>query len=205
MAAVSMAPNLTEDRCATATIPVSMLQSDSLSAGMRLSDEDIEKLRPRVRFKVCYEVGFLCPDVDDIVQETLSRFFVAAKDEKVRNTDAPGAFLNGICRNVISEYRRRALRDEPMPETVPEPAARGLQDADLFEIRDAIASGMEQLSPRDRRILRAYYLEEKSKEEILKVTGMTDENFRVVLCRAKDRFRNIYLKQTRNNGASDVT
>ena len=64
---------------------------------------------------------------------------------------------------------------------------------------------MEQLSPRDRRILRAYYLEEKSKEEILNATGMTDENFRVVLCRAKERFRNIYLKQTRNNGASDVT
>ena len=174
-------------------------------AGMQFSDEDIEQLRPRVRFKVCYEVGFLCPDVDDIVQETLSRFFVAARDEKVRNADSPGAFLNGICRNVISEYRRRAFRDEPMPETVPEPAARGLQDVDLFEIRDAIASGMEQLSPRDRRILRAYYLEEKSKEEILNATGMTDENFRVVLCRAKERFRNIYLKQTRNNGASDVT
>jgi RNA polymerase sigma factor (sigma-70 family) len=137
--------------------------------------------------------------------KTLSRFFVAARDEKVRNADSPGAFLNGICRNVISEYRRRVFRDQPMPETVPEPAARGLQDTDLFEIRDAIASGMEQLSPRDRRILRAYYLEETSKEEILRATWMTDDNFRVVLCRAKERFRNIYLKQTRNNGASDVT
>lgn len=205
MAAVNMAPHLTEDQWTTASPGAGVLQSDTLTAGMQLSDEDIEKLRPRVRFKVCYQVGFLCPDVDDIVQETLSRLFVAAKDEKVRNADAQGAFLNGICRNVISEYRRRALRDEPMPETIPEPPARGLQDADLFEMRDAIASGMEQLSPRDRRILRAYYLEEKSKEEILTVTGMTDENFRVVLCRAKERFRNIYLKQTRNIRASDVT
>jgi RNA polymerase sigma factor (sigma-70 family) len=92
------------------------------------------------------------------------------------------------------------MRDEPMPETVPEPARKGLQDADLFEMREAIASGLEQLSPRDRRILRAYYLDEKSKEEILKVTGMTDENFRVVLCRAKERFRNIYLEQTKHRG-----
>jgi RNA polymerase sigma-70 factor (ECF subfamily) len=167
---------------------------------MQFSDEDIEQLRPRVRFKVCYEVGFLCPDVDDIVQETLTRFFVAAKEDKVRNTAAPGAFLNGICRNVISEYRRRSLRDEPMPDTIPEPASRGLQDADLFEMRDAIARGLEELSPRDRRILRAYYLEEKSKEEILKVTGMTDENFRVVLCRAKERFRDIYVEQTKHRG-----
>jgi len=158
---------------------------------MQFSGEDLEQLRPRVRFKVCYEVGFLCADVDDIVQETLARFFVAAKDDKVRNTAAPGAFLNGVCRNVISEYRRRSQRDEPMPESVPEQPARGLPPSDLFEMREAIAHGMEQLSPRDRGILRAYYLEEKPKEEILRVIGMTDENFRVVLCRAKERFRNI--------------
>jgi RNA polymerase sigma-70 factor, ECF subfamily len=167
---------------------------------MQFSDEDIEQFRPRVRFKVCYEVGFVCPDIDDIVQETLTRFFVAAKDDKVRNTAACGAFLNGICRNVISEYRRRSFRDEPMPDVIPEPAGRGLQDADLFEMRDAIAKGLEELSPRDRRILRAYYLEEKSKEEVLSVTGMTDENFRVVLCRAKERFRNIYVEQTKHRG-----
>ena len=165
---------------------------------MQFSDEDIEQLRPRVRFKVCYEVGFLCPDVDDIVQETLTRFFVASKEDKVRNTAAPGAFLNGICRNVILEYRRRTFRDEPMPEVIPEPPGKGIAEADLLEMQDAIAAGMEQLSPRDRRILRAYYLEEKSKEEILRVTGMTDENFRVVLCRAKERFRNIYLEQTKH-------
>lgn len=168
---------------------------------MHFSDEELEQLRPRVRFKVCYEVGFLCPDVDDIVQETLTRFFVANKDDKVRNTAAVGAFLNGICRNVISEYRRRALKDEPMPEIIPEPPKKSIQESDLFEMRDAIARGMEQLSARDRRVLRAYYLEEKTKEEILKVTGMTDENFRVVLCRAKERFRNIYLEQTKHRGS----
>jgi RNA polymerase sigma-70 factor (ECF subfamily) len=165
---------------------------------MQFSGPDLEQLRPRVRFKVCYEVGFLCPDVDDIVQETLTRFLAAMKDEKVRNTAALGAFLNGICRNVISEYRRRSLRDEPMPEVMPERPENTQPGAALFEIREAIARGLEDLSPRDRRILRSYYLEEKSKDEILRVTGMTDENFRVALCRAKERFRNIYLEQTKH-------
>src|SRR5215472_6021244 len=160
---------------------------------MEFSSDDLEKLRPRVRFKVCYEVGFVCADIDDIVQETLMRFLTATKDDKIRNTAAAGAFLNGICRNVISEYRRRSLRDEPMPETIPEPAQKSQPDAVLYEIREAIGRGMQDLSPRDRRILRAYYLEEKSKEEILRTNGMTDENFRVALCRAKERFRNIYL------------
>src|SRR6202044_3327192 len=101
-----------------------------------------------------------------------------------------------------SEYRRRNMRDEPMPEIVPEPPSPGIGDADLFDLRQAIAQGMEQLSERDRRVLRAFYLEEKSKDEILKQTLMTDEIFRVVLCRAKERFRAIYLEQTKHRGNS---
>jgi RNA polymerase sigma-70 factor (ECF subfamily) len=169
---------------------------------MNFSGEDLEKLRPRVRFKVCYDVGFFCPDVDDIVQEALMRFMVAARDEKIQNQAAVGAFLNGICRNVVSEYRRKNMRDEPMPEVVPEPPGKSIPEAELFELRQAIAQGMQQLSERDRRVLRAFYLEEKSKDEILKQTGMTDENFRVVLCRAKERFRAIYLEQTKHRGNS---
>jgi RNA polymerase sigma-70 factor (ECF subfamily) len=169
---------------------------------MNSSVEELEKLRPKVRFKVCYEVGFYCPDIDDIVQETMVRFIVATQAEKIQKPEAVGAFLNGICRNVISEYRRRNMRDEPMPELIPEPPSKGIQDSDLFELREAIGQGLEQLSERDRRVLRSFYLEEKSKEEILKQTGMSDENFRVVLCRAKERFRAIYLEQTKHRGAS---
>jgi RNA polymerase sigma factor (sigma-70 family) len=100
------------------------------------------------------------------------------------------------------EYRRRNMRDEPMPEVVPEPPRKGIAEADLFELREAIAQGLEQLSERDRRVLRSFYLEEKSKEEILEQMGMTDENFRVVLCRAKERFRAIYVEQTQHRGPS---
>ncbi|MGB6945070.1 MAG: sigma-70 family RNA polymerase sigma factor [Bryobacteraceae bacterium] len=169
---------------------------------MNFSGEDLEKLRARLRFKVSYDVGFYCPDIDDIVQESLARFLVAAREEKIQNPAAAPAFLNGVCRNVILEYRRRNMRDEPMPEVVPEPPGSGIPEADLFELRQAIAAGLEQLSDRDRRVLRSFYLEEKSKEEILKQTGMSDENFRVVLCRAKERFRAIYLEQTQHRSPS---
>ncbi len=169
---------------------------------MTFSGEDLEKLRPRLRFKVGYEVGFYCPDVDDIVQEAMLRCMQAVQAQKIQNPDAVGAFLNGVCRNVISEYRRRNARDEPMPEVMPEPPGKALPDSDLFDLRQAIAQGLQQLSERDRRILRGFYLEEKSKEEILKQTGLSDENFRVVLCRAKERFRAIYVEQTKHPGPS---
>jgi len=167
---------------------------------MNLSPEDLEKLRSKLRFKVCYDVGFACPDVDDIVQESLARFLAATSQEKIHNPDAAGAFINGVCRNVIWEYRRRAMREDPMPEVVPEPPGKSIPDADLFDLRQAISLGLEQLSERDRRVLRGFYLEEKSKEEILKETGLSDENFRVVICRAKERFRAIYVEQTKHRG-----
>jgi len=79
--------------------------------------------------------------------------------------------------------------------------AKRYPQAELLELREAIARGMEQLPDRDRRILRAFYLQEKAKE-ILKRTGMTDQNFRVVLCRAKERFRRIYIEQTKHRALS---
>ena len=167
---------------------------------MNFFDEELENLRPRLRFKVCYDIGFQSPDVDDIVQETLVRFLVAWRQEKIQNPEVVGGFLHGVCRNVISEYRRRNMRDEPMPEVLPEPPSKGLPATDLFELRQAIAQGLDQLSERDRRVLRAFYLEEHSKEEILSNTGMTDQNFRVVLCRAKERFRAIYVEQAKHRG-----
>ena len=169
---------------------------------MTVSDEVLEKLRPKVSLKVSYEVGFFCPDIDDLVQETLTRFLVAVQKETVRNTESLGPFLNGICRNVILEYWRRSTREAPMPETVPEPPAKGIPDAGLLELRQAIAEGMSQMSSRDRQILTAFYLEEKTKDEILNMTGMSDENFRVVLCRAKERFRSIYQQQAKHRGGS---
>jgi hypothetical protein len=51
-------------------------------------------------------------------------------------------------------------------------------------------------------VLRAFYLEEKSRAEILKNMALTDENFRVILFRAKERFRAIYLGQAKHPGGS---
>ena len=166
---------------------------------MTLSGDDLEKLRARLHFRVSYDIGFYSADIDDIVQESLARFLAAVQEGKIRNPDATGAYVNGVCRNVISEYRRRNRRDDPMPEVVPEPPGRGIRDAELFELRDIIALALEQLSERDRRVLRSFYLEENSKEQILKESGLTDENFRVVLCRAKERFRAIYLERTQQS------
>jgi RNA polymerase sigma-70 factor, ECF subfamily len=181
-----------------------MAASKSFEGGadINLSDRELGELRSRIRFKVCYDVGFCCPDVDDIVQETLTRFLLAGRDHKIHHPEAIGAFVAGICRNVVSEYRRRNMRNAPMPEIVPEPPIRGLPESDSFELRQAVAHVLDQLAERDRKVLRAFYLEEEPRAEILKKTGLTDENFRVILFRAKERFRAIYLGRAKHPGGT---
>ena len=163
---------------------------------------ELESLRPKLRFRVAHELGFACPDIEDVVQETLRRYLDSVRAH--REVDAPGAFLNGICRNVILEYRRKIFRDVPMPEVTPEPPAKGLPESELFELRDSIAVALGELSARDRQVLRLFYLEELPVRQVLELTHLNEANFRVVLCRARDRFRKIY-RESCNNGATDVT
>lgn len=167
--------------------------SHGLRDSMDWSDPELEKLRLRLRYRVGHALGFACPDIDDVVQETLKRFLESSQAGRLSTPEAAGAFLLGICRNVIHEYRRRLFRDLPMPEIVPEPPSKAIAEPELLELRDAIAEGMRQLSPRDRQILHMFYLEEQPVERVLELMNLTEPNFRVVLCRAKERFRQIYL------------
>ena len=160
--------------------------------------DSLEQYRLKLRYKVCYHLGSSCPDVDDVVQETLIRFLRAVRDEKIHNPESTAAFLSGICNNVIREYWRQ-IRKEPVidPDLTPErPAA---PEADVFSLRQVITVVMTELSQRDRDILRAFFLEERDKEEICRSMGLSDSQFRVALFRAKERFRKGYRKTMKQN------
>jgi RNA polymerase sigma-70 factor (ECF subfamily) len=169
------------------------------SKAPELDEASLIRLRLKLRYKVLYHVGHHCADVEDIVQESLARFLRASQRQAIRNTEEFGAFLNGVCRNVILEYRRK-MRREPMLDPdmpLPDPGVR--PEADVLEMRQAIDIGLAELADRDRAILRCLYLEGRDKEDICKDWGMSDAQFRVVLFRAKERFRRVYateLKRT---------
>lgn len=157
-----------------------------------IDEATLERLRLKLRYKVLYHVGHNCADVDDLVQESLTRFIRAGQRHQIRNTEEFGAFLNGVCRNVILEYRRRVRREpnSDQEDVIPERGVR--PDAEILELRDAIDNCLAELADRDRAILRSLYLDGKDKDEICKEWNMTDAQFRVVLFRAKERFRRAY-------------
>jgi RNA polymerase sigma-70 factor (ECF subfamily) len=166
---------------------------------MELSESAIDRLRLKLRYKVLYHVGHNCADVDDLVQETLVRFFRAEQRQIIRNTEELGAFLNGVCRNVILEYRRRIRREPTIDPDTPVPDSGIRPEADTLELRDAIDNGLKELAERDRMILRSLYLEGKEKEHICRDWGMSDAQFRVVLFRAKERFRRAYSTEMKRS------
>ena len=168
---------------------------------MNLDPSDFERYRLKLRYKVCYHLGSSCPDVDDVVQETMVRFLRALQTEKIRNPGSMAAFLSGICNNVIYEYKRRVWK-EPVNGTDASPwEPRAYPKADLTELRQAIGMVMVQLSPRDREILRAFFLEERDKSEICRAMGLSDIQFRVALFRAKQKFREIYNQSVKRKAA----
>ena len=170
---------------------------------MDLSEPSIERLRLKLRYKVLYHVGHGCADVDDLVQESLVRFFRAEQRQLIRNTEELGAFLNGVCRNVILEYRRRVKREPNIDPEMPLPDAGVRPEAEIFEMRDSIDNGLQELAERDRAILRSLYLEGREKEDICREWTMTDAQFRVVLFRAKERFRRAYGMEMKRNSSID--
>jgi RNA polymerase sigma-70 factor (ECF subfamily) len=172
-------------------------------SGSALTESAIDQLRLKLRYKVLYHLGHRCADVDDLVQESLARFFRAQQKQLIRNTDELGAFLNGVCRNVILEYRRRIRREPNVDPDVPIQDTGIRPDAEIFEMRDSIDNGLRELAERDRAILRSLYLEGREKEDICKEWGMSDAQFRVVLFRAKERFRRVYSTELKRSTAVD--
>ena len=136
--------------------------------------------------------------IEDVRQETFSRFFVALRDGRILQPERLGSFVNSICTNVLLEHYRAGSRFDSLDdETQPDVPAKG---SDLLGVLTAketekkVREILEQLSERDRRLLREVFLEERDKDEICRDFGVDRDYLRVLLHRAKQSFKSLYLK-----------
>jgi RNA polymerase sigma factor (sigma-70 family) len=164
---------------------------------MEITEEALRGLRERLLFKVRYHLGYWSPDAEDVVQETITRVLRAAGENGIRNPQSWAAFASATCNNVIHEHRRNFWRETPTEESTPHPTSPS--HAEAMEARDAVARALPQLAVRDRDLLRAFYLEEKSADEICAELSLTPGNFRVALFRARERFRRILSPEVKSD------
>jgi len=144
--------------------------------------------------RVLLRARMLPPDrVEDLTQETFRRVLVALRrEDAVRQPERFGAFVNSICKNALHEYERAGRRTEPiadghleMPDKLPDAHAALVTRESREQVRKILAG----LPRKDRDLLREIFFLEKDKDEICRERGVDREYLRVLVHRAKTRFR----------------
>jgi RNA polymerase sigma-70 factor (ECF subfamily) len=136
--------------------------------------------------------------IEDIRQETFTRVFVALRSGKLRQPDRLGAFVNSMCNNVLLEHYRSSSRDSSLEDEeqkdFPAVTVDVLGAIAAQQTGEKIREILEEMSEKDRRLLREVFLEEKDKDEVCRDFGVDRDYLRVLLHRAKQSFKSLYLK-----------
>ena len=120
--------------------------------------------------------------VEDAVQETLTRVLVTLKGGGLQSAERLGAFVNAVCNNVLLEtYRSGADRGG---------SARLASRGGL--LRDVLA----ELPQREQDVLRWLFFEDRDKDDVCQTLEVDRNYLRVLLHRAKVRFRERLLERT---------
>ena len=137
---------------------------------------------------------YLSPErIDDVRQETLVRVIATLRQEGgIRQPERFGAFVNSVCKNVLREHSRDWQRTQPINQDHLEPPDKVVDLEGVLishETKDKVREILAEMKQRDRDLLRSIFLEEKGKDEICREFGVDREYLRVLLYRAKERFR----------------
>ena len=146
--------------------------------------------------------------IEDLKQETFIRVIAAVRKEGVvRQPERFGAFVNAICNNVLMEHYRSVGKNQQMEETDQEIPDKALDLEGMLvskQSAERVRKILCALPARDRDLLRAVFLEEKDKDAVCRDIGVDRDYLRVLLHRAKDKFRAVYEKE-RSGGLPWVT
>ena len=135
-------------------------------------------------------------DVDDVIQTVFTAVYAALeKDHGPRDGRKLGAWVHGIAANVLSEwYRGNRHVSESLDEAKHDLAGDDDVEASFAtrETVERVRRVVESMPRRDADLIRAVFLEERPKDEVCRAFGVDREYLRVLLHRARKRFRDEY-------------
>jgi RNA polymerase sigma-70 factor (ECF subfamily) len=136
--------------------------------------------------------------VEDLRQETFIRVIAAVRREGgVRQPERFGAFVNSICNNVLLEHYRSSAKTQPTEEAQMDIPDKVLDLEGMLVTKQAaerVRQILDEMPQRDRKLLRAIFLEEKEKDAVCREFGVERDYLRVLLHRAKEKFKALYEK-----------
>ncbi|MEZ5402330.1 MAG: sigma-70 family RNA polymerase sigma factor [Bryobacteraceae bacterium] len=147
------------------------------------------KLRGRVRSPQARE---------DLIQDTFLRTFRFLREKGgLDHPERLGAFVNTVCQNILLEHYRGASRISELPEHLSDPPDTAEDSESRLvskERKEKVRQVLAELPEKDQNILRSIFLEERDKDEICREMNVDRDYLRVLLHRAKARFRDHFTK-----------
>ena len=147
------------------------------------------KLRSRLRSRTL---------VEDARQETFRRVLTTLKEKGgLTSAGSLGAFVNSVCNNVLFECYRAGAKVQQLAEDHHQtddrrPSAEmGVMAA---EQRDRVRYALAGLPEKEQEILRWLFFEERDKDEICRELKVDRNYLRVLVHRAKAKFRDRFLE-----------
>lgn len=142
----------------------------------------------------------VAPDmVEDVCQETLLRVLrMLRQGSGITQPERFGAFVNSVCNRVFQELSHKQSRHPLLDGDAPEIADATIDlDRELIneQRRRMVAAVLDEMSPKDREILRLVFFEEVEREEICSRMAVDAGYLRVLLHRAKSKFSAVYLRR----------
>ena len=170
----------------------------------RLRDGDPETEQHFVQYfarllGIMLRARYLPPEkVEDVRQETLTRVIaILRRDGGVRQPERFGAFVNSVCKNVLRETSRDSQRREPLQPAHLEFPDRVVDIEHALitqETKEKVREILGDMKVRDRELLRAIFLEDKEKDDVCREFGVDRQYLRVLIHRAKERFRSSFAQ-----------
>ncbi|HLH40401.1 MAG TPA: sigma-70 family RNA polymerase sigma factor [Bryobacteraceae bacterium] len=136
--------------------------------------------------------------IEDIRQETFLRVLnFLRNDGRLEHPERLGAYVHSVSINVMMELLRASTRHPPIPADAHNLVdQRASTEARLVtrERKELVRAVLGELAEKDRDILRSVFLEEGDKGEICERFGVDRDYLRVLVHRAKNRFREAFEK-----------
>jgi RNA polymerase sigma-70 factor (ECF subfamily) len=144
--------------------------------------------------------------VRDASQETFLRVFRYFQSGKTLENPAslPG-FVHTVCHNVSLELLRSFTRQSQVPENAPEtedPSSGPEALAATSERSRLVSRVLEEMHEKDRRLIRRVCLDEEDKDAVCREFGVDRAYLRVLLHRARIRFRDVMEQSNKTKGGS---
>ena len=137
--------------------------------------------------------------IEDVRQETLLRVLKTLRQGAgVDKPERFGSFVNSVANNVLLELTHKNSKHPAIEEDDPEPVDDRVDlDAAVItqERKRLVAAVLDELSAKDREILRLVFFEDADRTAICSRLQVEPDYLRVLLHRAKGKFETAYVKK----------